>query len=54
MLGPQAVALFGEVMEPFGGGALVEEVCHGKPTLGVYSLTSLPGLSLCFWRMDEM
>lgn len=27
-LGPQVVGLFGEAVEPVGGGALLEEVCH--------------------------
>lgn len=49
--GPQLVALFGEVVEPLGGGALQEDVCHwGKGhesllTCLIYSLKSL--LSAC-------
>lgn len=37
-LGPQFVALFGEVMEPLGGGAVVGEEFYSRQALRVYSL----------------
>ena len=39
-VGPQLV-LFGEIVEPLGGRAYLEEVCHGQETLCLQSnLTS--------------
>jgi hypothetical protein len=44
---------FGKVMEPWRGGALLEEVCHWGWTLRFYSLTTHPPSSClsasCVW-----
>lgn len=50
--GPQLVALFEEVMEPLGDGALLKEVNHRVRT---FRLITLPYylLSLYFMSMDE-
>lgn len=44
-LGPQLVTLFGTVMEPLRGGALLEEASLWGPDLSIYSLALL--LVLC-------
>lgn len=45
-LGPQLVTLFGMVMEPLRGGALLEEASLWGRDLSIYSLALLLVLSL--------
>ena len=47
------MAVFGKVMEPLGGGALLKEVHYWRWVLRVYKLTPLLVPSLCFLCMDE-
>lgn len=43
---PRMVVLFGEVMDPLGGGASLEEIPHWLQAFRVSSLTALPVYSL--------
>ena len=47
--GSQLVALFGKIMEPLGGGALLEEVWLWGQTLWFYSLACLPDFVSISW-----
>lgn len=53
-LGPQLVVLFGEVMKPLGGRALLNEVHRWRKTWWVYSLILLTYLFLGYGKKCDL